>query len=268
MRKRGTAIATMVSGLIFSATSFALGQTLVFPHVANGLIGDGTFWSTEIELVNTSLSQQNFKISFFSPDGTPMTMFWPAIEAVPPSGLGSFSSLSRTLAPNAMFVMESDGGFKSGQRQNRGWALIEGTGGIKAALTFRRRSTEGDILAQAGVLPQAPSTSIDFLPAVRRTFADNIPFHDRVSAFALANASGDLTASGEIQLVDQRGNVVATSPFVVPPRGQVAQFVTERFGSISEGFDSLYLRVRVNGGSVSALALSTVGTLISTIPTN
>jgi hypothetical protein len=40
--------------LLILSVGYGWAQVMVFPHLADGNIGDGTRWATEIDLVNSS----------------------------------------------------------------------------------------------------------------------------------------------------------------------------------------------------------------------
>src|SRR2546428_2217677 len=93
--------------IVVTICSWALGQTLVFPHMAHGLIGDGTEWITEILVVNTTSSEQTVKVSFFNQDGTPMLVGFPG--SGPIAGPQRASVVEFKLSPNEMRVISTDG---------------------------------------------------------------------------------------------------------------------------------------------------------------
>lgn len=63
---------TLVLAVVLALSAcFSFGQTLVFPHFANGTNEDGTVWSTEIDLVNTTSVEQSATLWFMNPDGSP-----------------------------------------------------------------------------------------------------------------------------------------------------------------------------------------------------
>jgi hypothetical protein len=256
--------AFVLAVLVFLSGCFGFGQTLVFPHFANGTVEDGSVWSTEIDLVNTTSSDQSATVTFFNQDATRRTVSLPGFED-PETGRADYSDITLLLAPNSMRVLETAG---FGETQRPGWVRVIGTEGIKGSLIFRLRDAAGNIVAQAGVLPSAPSASIDFIPLVPLTNVDfSFPGQvSRATGFAMANPGAD-EASGEIQLVSDQGELVATSSFTLGPCWQMAQFVSERFDSL-DLLGHYYLRVRVDAGAVSVVALSTAGSLISSIPAN
>src|SRR5206468_8989251 len=68
----------VMTGLCLSfMAARGLAQTLIFPHLVDGNIGDTTRWSTEIDLVNTTTLEQTAKVSFFNPNGTAKVIVFP-----------------------------------------------------------------------------------------------------------------------------------------------------------------------------------------------
>ena len=88
-------------------------------------------------------------------------------------------------------------------------------------------------------------------------------------AYALVNPDPLLTASGDIHLFDASNQqLIATSSFTLPPRGQLAEYIEQRFGGSFVTGNRLYVRVVVNTGKVSGIALRIVGTSIASIAIN
>jgi len=242
------------------SVSGAFGQTLVFPHFANGQNGDGTSWSTEIDLVNTTSSPQCVTVEFFGQDGSRKALWFAGSADISPDFENPAVVLY--LEPGSMRVLETDG--YGGL--DVGWVRVDGTGGIKAALLFRRRDAAGSVMAQAGVTASLPADRIDFVPIAALTDLDlrlGNP-NPRAVGIALANPYWSV-ACGEIELVGENGQVVESSFFALPPRGQLCQFVHERF-ALLDNSGRYYLRARLHIGQVAAVALSTAGTLVSTLP--
>ena len=256
--------------VIWITTLFAnaFGQTLVFPHLTDGNIGDGSRWSTELDLVNTSSSEQTARVSFFNPDGTPKLVVFPR-----DTGLGTLSSVTFTFAPEQLRVVQIDSGFQSDHPLQTGWVLVEGSIGIKGLIIFRRieRPFVGKILSEVAFQPHSPVSKIDFIPQIPtlasggESAAENVP----MVAYALVNPDPLVTAVGDIHLFDASNQqLIATSSFTLPPRGQLAEYIEQRFGGSSISGNRLYVRVVVNTGKVSGIALRVVGTSIASIAIN
>jgi hypothetical protein len=253
---------------ITALLTHAFGQTLVFPHLTDGTIGDGSRWSTEVDLVNTSLSQQTATVSFFNPDGTPKLVVFPR-----DTGLGTLSSVTFTFAPEQLRVVQIDSGFQGDRPLQTGWVLVEGSSGIKGLIIFRRieRPFVSKIISEVAFLPHSPVSRIDFIPRIPTLASggpgapENVP----MVAYALVNPDPLITTAGDIHLFDASNQqLIATSSFTLPPRGQLAEFIEQRFAGSLIGGNRVYVRVVVNTGRVSGIALRVVGTSIASIAIN
>jgi len=238
-------------------------QTLVFPHFADGLTTGGDRWVTEIDVANTSLSQQSATISFFGSDGKPKAVSIPDR----PHGIGGndgYTSITVVLAPQSFNALRIDSALGEQRPVQTGWVSLEGTGGIKATLIFRllKGTLSFDQVDSAGVLSQTSTNRIDFIPRYQYNSRDTTAD----VGFAVSNPDSALPASGEIQLVQASGEIIAVSPFNLVPRGHFAQFAVERFGPIVPS--ATYIRVVVSSGRIAAVALRFDGAQISTIPAN
>jgi len=247
----------VMTGLCLSfMAARGLAQTLIFPHLVDGNIGDTTRWSTEIDLVNTTTVERAAKVSFFNPNGTAKTIVFPRS-----TGLGATSSFTLTLAPNAMKVVHIDSGFMTSVDLHMGWILVEGSGGVTGFVIFRRLqnslSIAGIVLAEAAISPQPAAKIIQFIPRVAWLSQQNI--RDPVEiAYALANPDPSSAATGEIQVFRES---TFTASFTLPPRGQMAEFVSQRFGTTP--LTGEYVRIVMKTGAVSAIGVRMVGELIT-----
>lgn len=246
--------------VVVLSVSGAFGQTLVFPHFANGQNGDGTSWSTEIDLVNASSSPQCVTVAFFGQDGSRKALWFAGGADITPDF--EYPEVALYLEPGAMRVLETDG--YGGL--DVGWVRVDGTGEIKATLVFRRRDAAGGVMAQVGVTASQPADRIDFVPVAGVTDQDLRLGNPNPRAVGIALANPDWTvACGELELVGENGQVVESSFFAIPPRGQLCQFVHERFALLDPS-RSYYLRARLHIGQVAAVALSAAGALVSSLP--
>src|SRR5437867_4624895 len=170
--------------LEFLSADVSMSQTLIFPHIADGYNEDGSRWSTEIDLINTSSVTQSATVSFFAPNGKPKCFVF--------SRIWGFEGCPFTLdiPPNDMKPIVIDSGFRSLVPLGTGWGLVNGTGGIKGLLVFRRISGafDGRIVSEAAFTPGSPSDKIEFFPRVSLLaeggFSEaNVPF----IGFAMVN---------------------------------------------------------------------------------
>ncbi len=256
---RNLMIALLIMGSFLTSPVTGLCQTLVFPHVADGLNDDGTRWSTEIDVLNASATTQHASIAFFNPDGTTRCF---VLEGPAPKQYGCPIELD--LPPNGMTPIIIDSAFRSLVSIRTAWALIQGTGGIKATAIFRRVEGpfDGRIISEAAFAPVSPSNSVEFFPKVTLIAPGGQTSNVVDVAYALANPDAAITATGEIQL--WRQELVARASFSLAPHCQKAEFLEQTFGARTDS--PLYVRIVVFQGKVSAIGLRFVGTSTAALP--
>jgi hypothetical protein len=255
----------LLFSLSLAVTGFS--QTLIFPHIADGLNADGSRWATEIDLVNTTSQIQTARISFFNPDGTQKCFTFPRWET---ELNGCPGTAVVTIQPNRLRPIIIDSAFGSATPVATAWALIEGSGGIKGVLSFRRIEGffDGRIIAEASFTAQNPLPKVDFFPKTNLLAGGGQSKANTVYlGLAMANPDPLFEAAGEVQLVknlDSGPEIVARYPFTLPRRGQSAKYLEEMFGTKAD--DTCYARIVMTSGTVSAIGLRTVDVLISSIP--
>ncbi len=236
-------------------------QTLIFPHVADGLNGDGTRWATEIVVLNTSDTTQSMSISFFNPNGSARCFtFGPKVNYGCPINL--------TLSPNAMKPVIIDSAFNAQVPVRTVWALLQGTGGIQAILIFRRIEGffDGRVISEAAFIPATPSAAISFFPRTSELAAGGTSSTIPAIAYAIANPDSAAPASGEIQLVDGTTHEVkARSAFTLAPHCQTSGFWESAFGPIDPS-GPYYSRIVVQQGKVSSIGLRFTADSIAALP--
>lgn len=237
-------------------------QTLVFPHVADGLNGDGTRWATEIDIVNASDTTQSITLSFFNPNGSPRCFN----IGPPPASYGCPISLS--LAPNAMKPIIIDSAFNALVPVRTVWALLQGTGGIQAILIFRRIEGfwDGKVISEAAFVAAAPSAKIGFFSKVSELAAGGTSTTVPAIAYAIANPDPTFTTLGEIQLVDGTTHeVISRASLSLAPHCQTSGFLDQAFG-LPATSGPYYARIALQQGAVSAIGLRFTNTSIAAIP--
>ena len=136
MRLRAVVVSVLVNGIL--VLSPAIAQVLVFPHLADGILTDGsrTRWATEIKLLNSTSRPNSIVVSFFNADGSPKRVGIPELAQagrfIAPRVFGTRFSID--LSGNAAQTLTLDSGwigFQEFPRANTGWALVEGGPGIK-----------------------------------------------------------------------------------------------------------------------------------------
>ena len=93
---------------------------VVFPHIA-----DGGQWTTSFTLMNLSTNPAPYTLSFFSDDGSPLTLVI--------LGIGAASGVTGTLEVNGSVVLQTAGGGSIRQ----GWAQLDYTEQMAGFAVFK-----------------------------------------------------------------------------------------------------------------------------------
>jgi hypothetical protein len=220
------------------------GSMLVFPQVA-----DGGGYTTTFTVTNTSASSADATLRFFNPDGTP--------RQVSLAGLGTASSFSFQVPAGGTRVLATTGLSPSG---TVGMALLESTPPVGAVATFRL-SIGGSLKTVAAVLNSG---------FVRRATLPVNTVPPANTGIAISNP-GSTPVSVRLALVNREGFVVATVDLSqlnpLPPKGQVAVFVTEMGFQNVLGLSENSLQVSVQGeGEIGIVSLLQEDGLLSVVP--
>jgi hypothetical protein len=179
----------------------------IISHLANGgdphVSGD---WSTTILLVNADSQSANYQVKFHNEkDGSPL--------ALPLVKYGSQSSVSGTLAPGELAVIQTDG---SGSTLVEGWAELVTQNAIGGTGIFSDLT-----LAQEAAVPLASAGGTQlFIPFDQTSGSINFG-----TGIALAN-TGSSPASVTVAFVDDAGNKIPTAKTQISiPAGAHTAFV-------------------------------------------
>ena len=182
--------------------------TYYFPHLAVG-----ASWQTTITYINYSPQEVTCRTDFFSGQGTPLTVSFPA--------LGLVASRSDVLPPGGSVHEETDVGLSAPLVS--GWAQADCTGPVKASLLFRQYDSAGVPTGEAGVNAAAA-------PATRFvTFAEQAP-GQAGTAVAYANPSDTSTAVVTFTVKYASGRTLASVDRTLMPGGHGAQNMAGLFG--------------------------------------
>ena len=185
--------------------------TYYFPHLAVG-----ASWQTTLTYINYSPQEVSCRTDFFSGQGTPLTVSFPA--------LGLVSSRSDVLPPGGSVHEETDVGLSAPLVS--GWARADCTGPVKASLLFRQYDSAGVPTGEAGVNAAAA-------PATRFvTFAEKRAGQPG-TAVAYANPSGTSTAVVTFTAKDAAGRTLDSVDQTLMPRGHGAQNMAGLFSLTS-----------------------------------
>ncbi|HEY3131945.1 MAG TPA: PQQ-dependent sugar dehydrogenase [Acidobacteriota bacterium] len=220
------------------------GSTLVFPQVA-----DGGGYTTTFTVTNTQLNNASATLRFFNPDGT--------TRQVTLADLGTASSFSFQVPAGGTRVFATTGLSPTG---TVGMALLESIPPVGAVSTFRL-SSGGSLRTVAAVLNSG---------FVRRATLPVNTVPPANTGVAIANP-GSAPVNVRLTLVNREGIVVASVDLPqlnpLPPKGQVAVFVTEMGFQDSLGLSENSLQVSVQGdGQIGIVSLLQEDGLLSVVP--
>lgn len=122
-----------------NANQPATGQnSLIFPQIANGAVGQGAFYTIVI-LINQTTAPASAQVRFMKSDGTPFSLTI--------VGQGTGSQFSATVSPGGSAYLRTDG---TGTLAV-GYAEVNSTGPIGGTIMFGWRSGSGTTITEAGV---------------------------------------------------------------------------------------------------------------------
>jgi len=229
--KRGTVkfssnVAVYGLGIRYNGTAFTSIGALsnvpsgnkVISHLANG--GDphnGGDWSTTILLVNADPQTATYQLNFHSEkDGSPL--------ALPLLTHGPQSSVSGTLAPGGLAVIQTDG---SGSTLVEGWAELLTADAIGGTGIFTDQAVAGKAQEAAVPLNSAGGMQL-FIP-----FDETSGTLKFATGIALAN-TGASPANVTAAFVDDAGNKISTSTtqIALPAGAHTAFVLTGKFPEV------------------------------------
>jgi hypothetical protein len=206
---------SMVDVDVLRNTTYTGAPAAVISHLTNGggpaTAGD---WSTTILLVNPNQSAASYQLNFHSEkDGSPL--------ALPLLTYGPQTSVSGTLAPGELAVIQSDG---SGSTLVEGWAELVTPNAIGGTGIFTDQGAAGNRQEAAVPLNSAGGTQL-FIPFDNTS--GSVLFG---TGIALAN-TGASQANVTAAFVDDSGNKIptATTQITIPPGAHTAFVLTGTF---------------------------------------
>jgi len=222
------------------------GTTIYFPHIVNGVLGDG-YYTTKIFLTHPGDTGTLNATIMFTQDakaldssGVPVSLTFTDQNGTPHTG----SSISiMNLAPGQSVKLESSGtGAFVG-----GFASVVATAPISGTATFANFTNSGKLVAEAGV----PASSA--VPK-QTIFVDTVGGYN--VGIAYANPDG-ASSTVMLRLLNANGVEVATTTHPLGGINHRAAFPNELFSALpSSQFNAFTGTMQVIGSSpLSALAL-------------
>jgi len=219
-------------------------NTLVFPQIANGDFGDGSYITTLI-LVNRTGTTTGGEVKFFKSDGTSMPV------RMTDGQTGSRFSFTAPKRGAVMLQTDGTGPFLFG------YARVSGNGPMGGTILFSQLSAGSQYVSESGVGDSRQGTRFSVPLIFVRGRSD--------TGIAFANASAravDLV----LTLRDQTGAARGTQTVALAASQHLPKFA-------SEFFPVLQSHAEFNGSieatataPVSAIALKLEGTLLTTFP--
>jgi hypothetical protein len=198
---------------------------LYFPQIANGAFSNSSF-STSIVLLNRSSRQATGNVSFFRSDGTPFQVSFGA-------NVGATDKRWFSIAPLGALLIKTDG---SGSGAS-GYAIVTSTASLGGSAIFSQYDSQGALVTEAGVGSSSPMDF--FVLPVDLTGSLN-------AGLAVANILGASSANLSLNLINSKGQCIASRELLLDPGTQVSAFVG--------GADQLFPGVTDFQGSLQVLA--------------
>ena len=245
---------SMVDVDVLRNTTYNGAPAAIISHLANGGgPATGGDWSTTILLVNAAAHTASYQLNFHSEkDGSPL--------ALPLLNYGPQSSVSGTIAPGELAVIQSDG---SGSTLLEGWAELLTADAIGGTGIFTDQAAVGKSQEAAVPLNSAGGTQL-FIP-----FDETSAGVALATGIALAN-TGAAQANVTAAFVDDSGNKIstATTLITIAAGAHTAFVITDEFPELkgkrgtvkfSSNVAVYGLGIRYNGTAFTSIgALSNV----------
>lgn len=216
--------------------------TLIFPQVADGASGDGSFFRTTISLTRKSGGDAACRLILYGMD----TDF----------GAGRGSSFTVTVPGNSFMSARTTG---AGRLQS-GYATVGCDRRISGQLAYATYDASGTKFGEATVFPTEVESS---------SYSMIVDGRDGARlALAIANDT-DHSRIYNLTLRDREGNRVSTGSVTAPARSNVAQFLNDLISPPPASGHVYLLEVRSSDRSdFSMIGLHVTGPVFSTVPAN
>ncbi|UCF39076.1 MAG: hypothetical protein JSU96_09665 [Acidobacteriota bacterium] len=218
---------------------------LIFPQVANGSFSGGDI-SILLVLVNRTQANSIGEVRFFQSDGDPFSV-----------GLRDGrqgSSFQFTIAPGGSTILATDG---SGDL-SAGYARLSSTVPLGGVLLFTTRDSSGFARAEVGVGTSPVGNRFKVPVLVERSSSTN-------TGLALANTSAEDTLL-TLDLKSSAGDLLEQQTIALNTGEQLPRYVTELFDLLSAAADFEGSVEIHSAEAISAVALRTQGSLLTTFP--
>jgi len=219
-------------------------NSLVFPQIANGDFGGGSYTTTLI-LVNRTRTTTGGEVKFFQSNGTPM--------AVRMTGGQSGSAFPFTAPSRGAVMLQTDG---TGPFLF-GYAQVSGNGPMGGTILFSQLSPGSQCVSESGVGDSREGTRFSVPLIFVRGRSD--------TGIAFANGSAravDLV----LTLRDQAGTAQGTYPVALAAGQHLPKFASEFFPVLQNHAQFHGSIEAMATAPVSAIALKLEGTLLTTFP--
>ncbi|MBI2817830.1 MAG: hypothetical protein HYX72_12920 [Acidobacteria bacterium] len=222
----------------------------VFPHIATG-----GGWETVIVILNMGSARVDFRLRFYGQDGRPLAV---TFRDYPDLNMVTTSAAVGFLGPNASFNFAL---FDSTPDTRVGWASLDydSTGARMGGYAIFRQRVPGRPDYEALVPLSAYDDYKFYMPF------DNI--QGFVTAMALVNPASNLSSRITITAFTLRGVVIDRIVITLPPGGQTAFVLADRFPAFANTLGTLYVESDTTRMSALGLRFNTAGgNAFSSIP--
>ena len=244
----GTIAATGTSGLV----------TKVIPQIAVGDFGDGTKYTTVIQIINTSSTGITVSGNFYTQLGAASPVSLRTSTGATISG-GVLSATA--LNGNSVLVLTSQPA--AGAAPIIAWGKIVATGAVSIATFFEiRDGINPNILYSRVGVQASPANMASFIIPRTRNVSTGLDI-----AFALVNTGTAATLNATLR--DASGATISTKSLPLTAGQQTALFTQQFFGLTSEPTGTNYHFIVFDGGTAAqfaAIALAYEGATQTSFP--
>jgi hypothetical protein len=257
----GTEVSTTAVDGIVTISSTAnqpvAGQnSLVFPQIANGAVGQGAFYTIVI-LINQTAAPANARVKFLKANGTPFSLTTVS--------QGTGSEFDVTVSAEGSVYLRTDG---TGTLET-GYAQVTSTGPIGGTVMFGWRSGAGTTITEAGVGAADSKTEFSVPVIYGRNASGTTVSSTGIAVANTATSAAQLT----VRLKDTSGTTVATKTIDLAAGQQKARYVHEQdlFPTLASSpqmsfIGTLHITASQKGVGVTAVKQSLQEGLITTFP--
>lgn len=239
-------------------------NTLYFPQVATGALGDGSIYRTTVLIFNLNDQPAAATLELFDDTGRRLNTILVDSDG---NRVGPAGTFNLTIAPQGIrrYFTDNSGSLVAG------WARLNSAQELKASLIIQNLDSRSNVITEAGVPSSTPLRSFTI-------YNDNLR-SDTATGLAVANLSASDPANLTLRLFTLSGTPVgAPKTITLPPLNHLGRFITdplffpeaartEGFLTVSSSTDVIALSLRYDGPQLTTVPVVSGGRDIPVIGT-